>query len=122
MSNQEETKIQEENTVTPRPPMPAPHLTAPYLTESRIFDVVRDEAYHVFDGTYVTVCALTLLNGFTVIGHSACVHPDNFNAEFDRQVARASAIEEIWPLEGYLLKERLFQDVAKTETETWDPE
>jgi hypothetical protein len=52
---------------------------------------------------------LVLRNGFTVTGESACVSPENFDDEIGRKIARAHAIEKIWPLEGYLMKERLFQ-------------
>ncbi|SOT39793.1 Gp49 family protein [Burkholderia cenocepacia] len=55
----------------------------------------------------LTFCVLVLRNGFTVTGESACVSPENFDAEIGRKVARAKAIEKIWPLEGYLLKQRL---------------
>jgi hypothetical protein len=56
----------------------------------------------------LTFCVLTLKNGFTVTGESACASPQNFNAEIGRKVARENAIAKIWPLEGYLLKQRLY--------------
>lgn len=55
----------------------------------------------------LTFCVLVLRNGFTVTGESACVSPDNFDAQVGRDVARQNAIEKIWPLLGYALKERL---------------
>lgn len=55
----------------------------------------------------LTFCVLVLRNGFTVVGQSACASPENFNAEIGRQIARKDAIEKIWPLEGYLLRQRL---------------
>lgn len=57
--------------------------------------------------TLLTFCVLVLRNGFTVTGESACASPENFDAEIGRKVARANAVQKIWPLEGYLLKERL---------------
>jgi len=57
----------------------------------------------------LTFCVLVLRNGFTVTGESACVSPENFDAEIGRKVARAKAVEKIWPLEGYLLKTRLHE-------------
>lgn len=61
----------------------------------------------------LTFCVLILRNGFTVTGHSACASPENFNAEIGRKVARANAIEEIWPLMGYALKEQLTVQAAR---------
>lgn len=57
----------------------------------------------------LTFCVLTLRNGFTVTGESACASPENFDAEIGRKVARAKAIEKIWPLMGYQLREQLHQ-------------
>lgn len=55
----------------------------------------------------LTFCVLTLRNGFTVTGESACVSPENFDAEIGRKVARQNAVQKIWPLLGYALKDRL---------------
>ena len=55
----------------------------------------------------LTFCVLTLRNGFTVTGESACASPENFDAEIGRKIARANAIQKIWPLMGYELKSKL---------------
>lgn len=55
----------------------------------------------------LTFCVLTLRNGFTVTGQSACASPENFSAEIGRKVARADAIRQVWPLLGYALRDRL---------------
>ena len=55
----------------------------------------------------LTFCVLVLRNGFTVTGESACVSRENFNAEIGRKVARENAIEKMWPLLGYALKDKL---------------
>jgi hypothetical protein len=70
-------------------------------------DVIKGEQYHVFEGSQLTVCCLTLENGFTVTGESACASPENFNAELGRKIAFDNAKNKIWALEGYLLKQRL---------------
>ncbi len=59
----------------------------------------------------LTFCVIILKNGFTVTGESACVSPENFDPEIGRKVARKNAIEKIWPLEGYLLKQKLSEQV-----------
>lgn len=55
----------------------------------------------------VTICVLTLRNGYTIIGHSACASPENFDAVIGRKIARQNAVQQIWPLLGYALKDRL---------------
>ena len=84
-------------------------LTAPRLTPDLIDAAIVGEDYHVFPGTMLTVCCLTLRNGFTVTGESACASPENFNAEIGQKIARGNARDKIWALEGYLLKEKLFK-------------
>lgn len=55
----------------------------------------------------LTFCVLTLRNGYTVTGESACASVANFNAEIGRKIARQNAAEKIWPLLGYELRCRL---------------
>jgi len=82
-------------------------LTAPRVTPARIDEVIDKEEFHVFGGSTLTVCCLTLKNGFTVTGESACASPANFNAELGQRIARDNAKQKIWALEGYLLREKL---------------
>jgi hypothetical protein len=82
-------------------------LKAPRVTPAMIDGTIAAEAYHVFPGTTLTVCALTLRNGFTVIGDSAAASPENFDEELGRRIARDKARSKIWALEGYLLRQRL---------------
>ena len=57
----------------------------------------------------LTFCVIVLKNGFTVTGESACVSPDNFDAEIGKKIAYQNAREKIWMLEGYLLKQKLYE-------------
>jgi len=86
-------------------------LTAARVTPAQIDAAIRDEQYHVFAGSCLTVCCLTLQNGFTVTGESACVSPENFNEELGRKIAFTHARDKIWALEGYLLRQRLYAGV-----------
>lgn len=82
-------------------------LNAPRLNPQHIDAQIVAESYHVFPGTSLTVCALTLRNGFHVVGESAAASPENFDAELGRKIARDNARNKIWALEGYLLRSRL---------------
>ncbi len=82
-------------------------LNAPRLTPDLIDAVIDHDQYHVFEGSMLTVCCLTLRNGFTVVGESACVSPANFNERIGRSIAYDKAREKVWALEGYLLKQQL---------------
>ena len=82
-------------------------LTAPRITPDQVDAAIAGEEYHVFGGTTLTVCCLSLANGFTVTGESACASPENFNAELGRKIARDNARQKIWTLEGYRLRSEL---------------
>ena len=55
----------------------------------------------------LTFCVLVLRNVFTVTGESACASPENFNAEIGRRIARENAINKVWPLLGFRLRDKL---------------
>lgn len=81
-------------------------LTAPRLTPHDIEVAISGEEYAVFSGR-LTVCVLTLRNGFLVTGESSCVSAANFDAELGRKIARDNAKNKVWELEGYALREKL---------------
>lgn len=83
-------------------------LTAPRITPERLEEVIVGESFHVFENTCLTICCLTLKNGFTVTGESACVSPENFDADIGKRIARDNAKEKIWALEGYALRNKIY--------------
>ena len=74
-------------------------------TTADAWDVIAPDGLDV-----LTFCVLVLRNGFTVTGESACASPENFDAEIGRKIARQNAVEKIWPLLGFALKERLYAE------------
>jgi hypothetical protein len=64
---------------------------------------------HSYNSTLdlLTFCVLTMRNGFTVTGESACASHENFNAEIGRRIARENAVDKVWPLMGYELRSKL---------------
>lgn len=81
-----------------------PKLTFEYLT-----GLVTSIQYHLFPGTRLTVCCLTLKNGFSVVGFSACVDQSDFDEEIGRDIAYKDAVNKIWEVEGYLARQRLYE-------------
>lgn len=58
----------------------------------------------------LTFCVLLLRNGHRIVGvNEGPVSAANFDAELGRKLARQKAIDQIWPLMGYELRERLHQ-------------
>jgi hypothetical protein len=81
---------------------------APRLRPEDIDKVIVGVDYARFPDTTVTVCCLKLANGYCVVGHSAAAAPENFDKEVGERVAYLDARTKIWALEGYLLKQQLF--------------
>ena len=84
-------------------------LNAPRLNPTLIDETIKGEYYHIVPNTTMTLCVLTLTNGFHVTGESAAVSFLNFDEEIGREIAHKNARDKIWMLEGYLLKQRLFE-------------
>lgn len=61
--------------------------------------------YTVLPDSTTTVCQLHMVNGYVVLGFSACVEPSNYNRALGEKYAYEDAINKLWPLEGYLLAE-----------------
>lgn len=85
-------------------PNPAPRLT-PELIQA----VIKDETYTRLPDSNVTVCRLTLQNGYSVLGvNMGSADPANYDQEIGCEYAFKDAFAKIWQLEGYLLAERLY--------------
>lgn len=61
----------------------------------------------------VTICIIIMENGFKVEGTSACVDPKIYNEAIGQEEAYKNAFEKIWEKEGYLLKQKMFEENQK---------
>lgn len=77
-------------------------LTTEYLNS------LVDNAEYVHQGL-LTICTITLKNGFQLVGTSACVSKDNYDVQIGRTIAYENAFNKLWELEGYLLKWRIYE-------------
>lgn len=55
----------------------------------------------------LSICILTMKNGFVIIGKSAPASPENFNDALGKKLAYDDALRQIWPLMGFALRDRL---------------
>ncbi len=83
------------------------------VTTNSIDARIDSVTYHRIPNSTMTICAIRMVNGFTVTGESACVNPANFDREMGEEIAYENAFEKLWQLEGYLLAERIYQDSIK---------
>lgn len=56
---------------------------------------------------HMTIAVVLLENGYSLVGKSAPADPENFNEELGRKFAIEDAERQAWPLEAYLLREKL---------------
>jgi len=78
---------------------PAERVTVDYM-KSRISTVEFTRLAET-----VTICHMTLDNGFSVRGESACVKAENYNQEIGEKISYDNAFNQLWPLFGFLLAE-----------------
>lgn len=79
------------------------------VTISDIMRKIKTTEYIRLSDGKTTICNITLENGYSVRGESACVDPAAFNLALGEKYAFENAVDKIWPLEGYLLQERRYQ-------------
>lgn len=79
------------------------------VTEAGINSRISSVEYLKWPGTTLTLCNITLDNGFSIRGESACVDPRNYSEEIGKELAYRDAFSKIWAFEGYLLAERRFK-------------
>lgn len=76
------------------------------VTQEHLESIITDKQFHRLTGT-LTVCVLTLRNGFVVTGESACADPAIYDQEIGERFAYKNAFDKLWMLEGYVLKNEL---------------
>ena len=86
-------------------------LTAPRVKPADLDDAIvhTEIVMHVTrSGQVLRWAVLTVRNGFAVTGRPSCaVSNANDNVEIGEAVAVENARQELWPLLGYALRERL---------------
>lgn len=101
----------------PEAPAPATDVPQTVTLEQIEAKIVREDYIQELNGGTLTICVLTLANGFDVVGTSGCADPAKYDAELGRKYAREDAIRQVWPLEGYLLRERMWRVNYPAQTE-----
>lgn len=74
------------------------------LVKQRVAEL---EFIHPESIPHMTIAVLLLDNGYAVIGKSTPADPENFDPNLGKQFAYEDAVRQVWPLEAYLLRERL---------------
>jgi len=83
-------------------------------TDSALSYLISSIQYYRFKDRPTIVCCITLINGTDVIGESTCIDPATFDYVKGQSIAFENAVSKIWPLEGYLARQRI-TDKDKTD-------
>lgn len=93
-------------------PRPAPEAIEPRVTPERIDEVIVKETLENLPGTTITLVTLYLRNGAKTIGiNYGAIDPAQQNWEIGAREARRQAVDKVFELEGYLLRQRLFERI-----------
>jgi hypothetical protein len=79
------------------------------VTMQGILDKIQGATYTLLPNGRTTICQLTMANGFTIEGSSACVDAGEYNQFLGEKYAYEDALSNVWKFEGYLLAERLHE-------------
>jgi len=83
------------------------------VTPAAVDAEITDEDYlsnHQLSGGRVTFCILTLSNGFTVTGESACADPAAYDEDIGRDLAKGRAREKVFELLAFRLRDELHRE------------
>lgn len=81
------------------------------VTLDSLLGKIDDEEYwHPSTIPHMTICIVTLKNGFAIVGKSAPADAGNFDEELGQKFAREDAIRQMWAFEAYALRERMTAD------------
>ena len=84
---------------------------SPTITDDDIEDIIEHtkfKTFTVFDKCTVVVAELP--NGFILTESSACVSPENYDADEGYDICVGKIEDKIWELEGYRLQQKVYED------------
>lgn len=86
-----------------------------FVPKEHINNLMETAEYKVFDNVFdkLTIVVAKFDNGFTLVGSSGCVNPDNYNREIGVEICKEQIKSELWKLEGYALQDRVNKKEGK---------
>jgi hypothetical protein len=78
------------------------------LTKEYIESLVIGTKYFYTKKT--TVCILTPVNGFEILGKAGTIDPKNFDKVIGEKIAYDNAITQLWAHEGYLATQEYYSE------------
>jgi len=78
------------------------------VTQEQIDEILFNSEMKEFHRIFGKQCIVVALlpNGFTIVGESACVDPNNYDEIIGYDLAVKDIEKQLWMLEGYLLQSK----------------
>lgn len=86
------------------------NLNAPRSTPTQVESAIADTKYVLLPDRRSTLCAITLVNGFTVHGISSMVSGEDYDQEVGRLTAYKKAFSEVRDVLAVLMVEKRYQE------------
>jgi hypothetical protein len=80
------------------------------ITKEYMASRITETKFISIPDTTVIICNITLDNGYSVRGESACVDPANYNVEIGQRISYDQAFSKLWPLFGFMLAENIHRN------------
>lgn len=78
------------------------------LTKEAIENLIVKKDF-IIVGNKTTICTLTLVNKFEVVGQSACIDVANFDKELGEKFAYEQALEKLFEFQAYHMHWKLIE-------------
>ena len=75
--------------------------------DSMLEKIVDEEYFWPACIPHATICILVTNNGYALVGKSVPADAENYDKDLGMKFAKEDCIRQMWPLEAYLLRERL---------------
>ena len=86
------------------------------LTQDYLESLVVHHEYTFVPNTSITICTLFLQNGAKLMGKNyGSIDPTNQDWILAKEYAYKDAFDQLWELEGYLLRQRMFEQYKNNE-------
>ena len=73
-----------------------------------IINESKEAVWEPFPG--ITIVALNLPNGYTIVESSGCIDPSEYSHEIGVSLCRKALERKVWQLEGYRGKQRFWEE------------
>jgi len=79
------------------------------VTPEHIDNLIKSVDYHVINNL-LTICCITIENGFQIFGESPSATPSNFDKKLGEEISFEVARNKIFEFEGYHLKKKFYEE------------